>query len=251
MSTAISWTDETLNVWEGCTKVAPGCDNCYAEARDQRFHGGIHWGAGAERRLVGGATLKTKLRDARRTGLRESRRPRVFVGSLMDWADKEAPQGGARERLWELVRTAPDVDWMMLTKRAPNIRRHLPADWGDGYPNVWLGVTVEDRRHGLPRADILRSIPAAVRFLSCEPLLEDLGTLDLTGIGWVIAGNESGPNARHCELGRIRSLRDQCLAADVAFHFKQWCVEGKPIHAPMLDGRQWLEFPVPSGQEAA
>ena len=240
MSTAISWCDETANIWEGCSSVSKGCDHCYAEARDQRFHGGIHWGPGAPRRLVSESTLRAKLRQARKV---EQRRPRVFIGSLMDWCDKEAPEG-ARERLWALVRSAPDVDFLLLTKRAPNIRRGLPEDWGNGWDNVWLGVTVENRAHGLPRVDLLRDIPARVRFLSVEPLLEDLGMLDLSGICWVITGNESGPGARHCEIGWIRSLRDQCLNAGVPFHFKQWCVEGKPIHAPLLDGFRWQEFPL-------
>ena len=147
-------------------------------------------------------------------------RPRVFCASLADWADSEAPTG-QRERLWALIRETPNLDWLLLTKRAGNIRRMLPPDWGVGYPNVWLGVTVENRQHGLPRLDVLRSIPAAVRFASIEPLLEDLGTVNFTGINWAIIGGETGSGASSMDTVWAEAIIEQCRAQNVAPWVKQ------------------------------
>jgi protein gp37 len=155
-------------------------------------------------------------RDAAESG----ERPRVFCASLADWADSEAPTG-QRERLWALIRETPNLDWLLLTKRAVNIRRMLPPDWGVGYPNVWLGVTVENRQHGLPRLDVLRSIPAAVRFASIEPLLEGLGTVDFTGINWAIIGGETGSGARSMDTAWVKAIIEQCRAQNVAPWIKQ------------------------------
>jgi hypothetical protein len=126
-----------------------------------------------------------------------------------DWADDEAP-AGQRDRLWKLIRQTPHADWLLLTKRANNIKKYLPTCWGTGYPNVWLGVSVENRKHGLPRLDFLRTIPATVRLASIEPLLEDLGTVDLTGINWAIIGGESGSGAR-CMDRRRQEMKDHAL----------------------------------------
>ena len=114
------------------------------------------------------------------------------------------------------------LDWQLLTKRAPNIVRYLPEDWHDGYKNVLLGVTVENRKNGLPRVEYLRQVPAKVRFLSIEPLLEDLGEIDLSGIHWVIVGGESGHGARPMEVAWVKSVRRQCERKGAAFFFKQW-----------------------------
>lgn len=148
-------------------------------------------------------------------------RRRVFCGSMCDWSDKHAPPGQL-DRLWNVIRATPLLDWQLLTKRAPNIAKCLPEDWEDGYPGVWLGVTVENRKHGLARLDVLRDIPARVRFLSIEPLLEDLGKIDLTGIHWVIVGGESGHNARPMEPEWVFSIKRQCQEQGVPFFFKQW-----------------------------
>lgn len=155
-------------------------------------------------------------RDAAESGTR----PRVFCASLADWADSEAPSG-QRERLWALIRETPNLDWLLLTKRARNIRRMLPPDWGVGYPNVWLGVTVENRQHGLSRLDVLRSIPAAVRFASVEPLLEDLGVVNFSGIHWAIIGGETGSGARSMDTAWVEAIIEQCRAQNVAPWVKQ------------------------------
>ncbi|MGD0158367.1 MAG: phage Gp37/Gp68 family protein [Terracidiphilus sp.] len=217
----INWTTHTFNCWEGCTKVSPGCTHCFGKKRDDRqmVEPVSHWGPGAPRRIMSDSYWKQPLawdREAANGGTR----PRVFCGSLCDWADDEAP-AGQRDRLWELIRQTPHLDWLLLTKRAANIQRYLPDDWGSGYPNVWLGVTSENKQHGLPRLDVLRQIPAAVRFLSCEPLLEDLGEIDLNGINWVIIGGETGPNARSMDTVWAKSIIEQCRAQGVAPWMKQ------------------------------
>jgi protein gp37 len=219
--TAINWCDSTFNCWEGCTKVSPGCTNCYAKARDDRqlVEPVRHWGPGAPRRIMSDSYWKQPLawdREAANAGTR----PRVFCGSLCDWADDEAP-AGQRDRLWDLIRHTPHLDWLLLTKRANNIKKYLPADWRTGYPNVWLGVTVENQQHGNPRLDVLREIPTVVRFASCEPLLEDLGAIDLNGINWVIIGGETGPNARSMDTAWAKSIIEQCRAQGVAPWMKQ------------------------------
>ncbi|MEM6775636.1 MAG: DUF5131 family protein, partial [Pseudomonadota bacterium] len=172
-TTGISWTDHTFNPWWGCTKIAPGCDNCYAATLDART-GGDYWDPKVAPRRTKAPNWR-KPRKWNEIAEISNRRRRVFCGSMMDWCDKNAPPG-ARAELFELIKQTPMLDWQLLTKRATRIQECLPADWGDGYPNVWLGVTAEDVEFGIPRINALREIPAAVRFVSAEPLLEDLGT---------------------------------------------------------------------------
>lgn len=237
--TNISWTDSTFNPWWGCTKVAPGCDHCYAEVLDHRL-GGNHWGPGTTPRTMADANWMKPLRwqrQAEADGL-----PRkVFCGSMCDWASNDAPEG-QRDRLWQLIRDTPMLTWQLLTKRAPNIVKCLPDDWGDGWPHVWLGVTVEDRKNGLPRIDHLRKVPAAVRFLSVEPLLEDLDIFNLDGIDWVIVGGESGPKARPMHRGWVYNVWLSCIFSDVPFFFKQWGGrkdKGGSLLADRIEVKQW------------
>jgi protein gp37 len=152
---------------------------------------------------------------------RSGSRHLVFSGSMCDWADNNAPSG-QRDRLFDLIRQTPSLTWQLLTKRQPNIHRYLPDDWHDGYDNVWLGVTVENQKDGLPRLHRLRNIPAKLRFLSIEPLLEDLGDIDLTGIHWVIIGGESGNRARPMEPEWVDNIIRQCREQQVPVFFKQW-----------------------------
>lgn len=228
-NTEIAWTDSTFNPWWGCTRVGPGCDNCYAAALDHRV-GGDHWGADKEYRVMKAGNWKHPRkweRAAEKFFSIHGRRRRVFCASMADVFDNKAPDS-ERERLWEEIRLTPSLDWQLLTKRPGNITKYLPDDWGNGFSNAWLGTTVENRKHGLPRVDQLRVIPAAVRFLSIEPLLEDLGIIDLRGIDWVIVGGESGPKARPMKKEWMLNIRNQCLDAGVPFFFKQWgAVAGK------------------------
>lgn len=238
--TAIAWTDSTFNPWWGCTKVAPGCDNCYAAALDRRT-GGDHWGdAGPRAMSVQNWNKPLRWnREAQAAGVRR----RVFCGSMCDWTDKNAPDGQL-DRLWSLIRDTPWLDWQLLTKRAPNIERSLPHDWGDGYANVWLGVTVENREHGLPRIDRLRNIPARVRFLSVEPLLEELGDLDLRGIHWMIVGGESGACARPMEAAWAERVIAQSRDQGVSVFFKQWGGRRADKGGCAIGGVEFKEFPL-------
>jgi protein gp37 len=253
----IEWTHHTFNPWIGCTKVSPACDNCYAEVWDKRF-GGEHWGPKAPRRLTSEQNWHQPLKWNKEAEAAGERR-RVFCASLADVFDNQAPEG-AQERLWGLIKKTPWLDWLLLTKRPQNIERMLPSDWGKGYPNVWPGVTVENQDEANRRTPLLLRVSAAVHCLSCEPLLGPVnlnsslgGTLWIggqqgcggmhhgigtpecphelhhhhddrckQGIAWVICGGESGPGSRPMHPDRARSLRDQCAAVGVAFHFKQW-----------------------------
>ncbi len=246
----IEWTDHTFNPWIGCTKVSPACDHCYAEAWDNRFAAkqGSHWGPRADRRRTKtwGNPIKWN-KQAETAGVRY----RVFCASLADVFDNHRSiKPEWRDDLWELIRSTPNLDWLMLTKRPQNIGRFLPPDWNEqGYPtfhNVWLGTTVENFIEGRRRIPDLLRIPAHRHFLSCEPLL---GEVDITPwlwgpvdpcpqcpkdadcdchpdqyhtIDWVITGGESGANFRPANPEWFRSLRDQCAAASVPFLFKQW-----------------------------
>lgn len=214
--TQISWTDKTFNPWWGCVKISAGCDNCYAEKWDARFNG-QHWGPHA--------TYKTMSDHYWNDPIRWNRKEpgsKVFAGSMCDIFDNHADTA-QRERLFELIRNTPNLTWQLLTKRAANIEKFLPDDWGNGYDNVWLGVSAENKTQGLPRIDILRNIPAKVRFLSAEPLLEHLGTtINLEGINWVIVGGESGSRPRYMHFDSVYDLFMQCRKQDIPFFFKQW-----------------------------
>lgn len=238
-TTEIAWTDSTFNPWWGCAKVSPGCANCYAEALDKRM-GGDFWGAGRAPRLMSASNWNKPLkwnREALQAGIRR----KVFCGSMCDWAAVEGPSSELA-RLWELIRSTPSLDWQLLTKRAERIEALLPEDWGGGYPNVWLGVTVESRVQGIPRIDALRQIPATVRFLSCEPLLEDLGKVDFRGMHWVIVGGESGPHARPMNHVWVSSIQNQCWQQSVPFFFKQWGGR-KDKGGSHLDGEEFKAWP--------
>jgi protein gp37 len=238
----IEWTDATWNPVRGCTKVSPGCAHCYAETFAERFRGvpGHPYVHGFDLRLV-----PEKLADPLKW--REPRR--VFVNSMSDLFHVDVPEA----YIASVARVMAEADrhtYQVLTKRSVRMRDLLggPLRWAADLPHVWWGVSVEDRQHGLPRMDDLRATPAALRFLSVEPLLEDLGAIDLTGIHWVIVGGESGHGARPCDAAWVRSVRDQCQVVGVPFFFKQWGGRNKKKAGRELDGRTWDEMP--SGRPA-
>ena len=240
-TTAISWTDHTFNPWWGCTKIAPGCDNCYAAAFDKRA-GGNYFNAHIKpRRTLPSNWYKVlKWND---WAFDESRRHRVFCGSMMDWCDKDAPVD-ALDDLWQLIRDTPMLDWQLLTKRATLIKRCLPDDWGEGYPNVWLGVTVEDKPYGYPRIDALRQLPAKVRFISAEPILEGgMDDIYLAGIHWAIIGGESGVGYREMKKEWATDLLDSCEEQDVPVWFKQWGGNSRDKGGCLIYGREHKEWP--------
>ncbi|MBV8520497.1 MAG: phage Gp37/Gp68 family protein [Acidobacteria bacterium] len=236
-NTQIEWTDATWNPLRGCTKISPGCTHCYAETFAERFRGVPNhpYEQGFDLRLVP-EKLSAPL---------EWRRPRrIFVNSMSDLFHEDAPAEYIA-RVCDTMRAADWHTYQVLTKRADRLHAMLNGPLVDHarLPHIWWGVSVENRKYGLPRIDLLRDTPAAVRFLSVEPLLEDLGTVDLTGIHWVIAGGESGHRARPLDPEWVRSLRDQCAAAGVAFFFKQWGGRQKKKNGRVLDGRTWDEIP--------
>jgi protein gp37 len=235
--TRIEWTDATWNPIRGCTKISPGCAHCYAETFAERFRGvpGHPYEQGFDLRLV-----PEKLADPFKWP-----KPRmVFVNSMSDLFHDEVPE----EYIDEVVGVMLRADWhtyQVLTKRSGRMRKMLNTSLrhAAAVPQIWWGVSVENRRDGLPRLDDLRASPAATRFLSVEPLLEDLGPLDLTGIHWVIAGGESGPGFRPMESDWVRKIRDQCRSSGVSFFFKQWGGIHKTKAGRFLDNQTYDEIP--------
>lgn len=218
VKTIIAWTHHTFNVAWGCVKVSEGCKNCYADTLSRRYGQDV-WGPNKPRRTFGdkhwGEPLKWDA-DAAQAGERR----RVFCSSMCDVFEDHPTIDAERAKLWWLVRRTPNLDWQLLTKRPQRIAANLPRNWGDGWPNVWLGTSIENNAH-VGRADHLRGIPATVRFVSYEPALGPLDQLDLTGLDWLIMGGESGPGYRPMEVQWARDIRARCAAAGVAFFFKQ------------------------------
>jgi protein gp37 len=234
---SIEWTDATWNPVRGCTKISPGCAHCYAETFAERFRGvsGHPYEQGFDLRLV-----PEKLEEP--TNWKRSRF--VFVNSMSDLFQVGVPDEYIIKVSQVMLRTNWHV-YQVLTKRADRLRE-LTATKLLPYikaPHIWWGVSVENRKHGIPRIRHLQTAPVSVRFLSIEPLLEDLHELDLSGIHWVIVGGESGPGARPMKPEWVTSIRDQCLAAGVPFFFKQWGGVQKKRTGRMLDGRTWDEMP--------
>ena len=218
--TKIAWTDHTFNPWIGCQKVSPGCDICYAETLTNRY-GWTQWGPEGERVRTKPANWRKPLGWNRQAG-QEGRRHRVFSASLADIFDNQAPEG-AREDLWELIRSTPNLDWQLLTKRPQNILEMLPPGWPEGFEHVWLGVTAEDQTEYDRRWPILAAITARVHFISYEPAL---GPLTLRGHdekpGWLIWGGESGTGCRTMEPGWARAIVAETRELKVAVFGKQW-----------------------------
>lgn len=246
-STIIAWTDHTFNPWMGCTKISEGCRNCYAADLTKNRMGLALWGDAAPRQVTKAPwdnVRKWNASAATVPGLLGSGKPHLcFTGSLMDWAEDRDDLLAPRERMWRTIRECGNLHFQMLTKRPENIARFLPSDWGDGYPNVWLGTTIEDNRVA-KRADHLRDIPAVVRFVSYEPAIGPLDELDLTGIDWVIYGGESGPKHRAEDKQWARDMRTRCAESGVAFFHKQSAGHRTEMGIE-LDGEVVREFPEP------
>jgi protein gp37 len=231
-TSAIEWTESTWNPVTGCSKVSPGCAHCYAETFAERWRGipGHPYEQGFDLRLWP-ARVEQPLRW---------RRPRmIFVNSMSDLFHEEIPFEFLRE-IFDVMVMAEQHTFQILTKRHERLMELAPLlPWP---PNVWMGVTIENRRF-VHRADALRSVDSAVRFISAEPLLGPLEGLDLSGIDWVIAGGESGPRFRPVKPSWLRDLRDRCQAEGVAYFFKQWGGIRPKTGGRTLDGRTWDEMP--------
>ncbi|HYO56566.1 phage Gp37/Gp68 family protein [Archangium sp.] len=233
----IEWTDATWNPVRGCSKISPGCKHCYAETFAERFRGVPNhpYEQGFDLRLV-----PEKLAEP----LRWATPRKVFVNSMSDLFHKDVPDN----YIVSVVRVMTVANWhtyQVLTKRSERMRDLLRTKlrFAADHSHIWWGVSVEDRRYGLPRVEHLRSAPARVRFLSVEPLLEDLGQFELSGIHWVIVGGESGAGARPLQRAWVTSVRDQCRRAQVPFFFKQWGGVQKSRTGRELDGKTYDALP--------
>lgn len=233
----IEWTDGTWNPVRGCTKVSPGCKFCYAATFAERWRGipGHAYEQGFDLRLVP---------EMLSAPLKWVNPKKIFVNSMADLFHEGVPDDYI-ERVCKTMMTAEWHSYQILTKRSERMARLLTTKLRDAAQtdHIWWGVSVEDRRHGLPRIDHLRDAAPRVGFLSVEPLLEDLGHINLDGVHWLIAGGESGPHARPVKADWVRSLRDQCVTAGVPFMFKQWGGTRKHLTGRELDGRTWDQYP--------
>lgn len=247
---SIEWTDHTFNPWWGCTKVSSACDHCYAETWAKRMGFDI-WTHGKPRRFLSDSYWRQPYRWNAQAA-RDGRRAKVFCASMADVFEWKRGLSPWRNRLWRVIADTPELDWLLLTKRPHLVRRLAP--WGNQWPeNVWIGATTEDQRWADARLDHLSAIPAAVRFVSCEPLL---GSLDLNpwladeALHWVIAGGESGPHARPSDPVWFFNLLKQCQRHGIPFHFKQWG-EWAPVSASAAVPRSILhddKFSEPLGR---
>ena len=234
----IEWTDATWNPVRGCLKISPGCKHCYAETFAERFRGvlGHPYEQGFMPRLVPNKLLEPLRWSVPRT---------VFVNSMSDLFQDAVPD----EYISAVATVMLRCKWhtyQVLTKRADRLQHLLTTklEAAAAAPHIWWGVSVEDKKYGVPRIHYLRHSPARVRFLSIEPLLEDIGSLDLSGIHWVIVGGESGRGARPMQHDWVASLQRQCRSASVLFFFKQWGGVQKGKYGRILNGRTYDEMPV-------
>lgn len=252
----IEWTDATWNPVAGCSMVSPGCTNCYAMRMAARLDAmGIAKYQGTTR-MSGGRAVWTghvTLDDASlRSPISWSKPRRIFVNSMSDLFQDAVPTEFVA-RVWQVMEEAYWHQFQILTKRPKRMARVLSGRRFKVLPNVWLGTSIENGRV-LERVKALRTAPAAVRFISFEPLIGAVGDVDLTGVDWAIVGGESGPRARPMERKWVDEIRRSCQAYRVAFFFKQWGGVNKKAAGRVLDGQTWDEFPkplIPSRQAAA
>lgn len=236
----IEWTEETWNPTTGCTKVSAGCKNCYAEVMANRLKamGTPGYENGFE---------FTLMPDRLEQPLKKKKGTKYFVNSMSDLFHEKMPQVFL-DKILGVISLTPQHIYQILTKREDAMfeyfnKKQIPE-------NIWLGVSVEDKKNGVPRIDKLRNINASIKFLSVEPLLEDIGQIDLTGIDWVIVGGESGAKARPMKKEWALSVKKQCEEQNVAFFFKQWGTWGadgvkrsKKSNGRILEGKVWSEYP--------
>jgi protein gp37 len=240
-TSSIEWTEVTWNPVTGCDRISPGCDNCYALALSKRLKAmGVEKYQADGNPVTSGPGFGVTIHPSTLGQPLQWRTPRVvFVNSMSDLFHAKVPVSFIQQ-VFATMAATPQHTYQVLTKRALRARRLADAlEWP---ANVWLGVSVESAEQ-FHRIDHLRQIPAAVRFLSCEPLLGPLDGVDLDGIGWVIAGGESGPRYRPMELSWARGIRDTCVAHEVPFFFKQWGGRTPKMLGRELDGRTWNQYP--------
>lgn len=235
-TTGISWTDHTFNIAWGCQKVSPGCQFCYADTLSNRFGLDV-WGPDKPRRTFAEKHWNDPLRWNRKATKKEL----VFCSSMCDIFEDHPTVIEELKKLWPLIKATPNLEWQLLTKRSERIKESLPDDWGEGYPNAWLGVSVENKDYEY-RADHLREVPCKLRFISYEPALGPLDNFNLKGIDWVIYGGESGDYFRQDDPQWARNMLELCRRDKVAFFYKQ-ASSRLPGTNPQLDGIEYKEFP--------
>lgn len=241
-TTSIEWTEQTWNPTTGCTKVSPGCKHCYAETMAVRLR------AMGAKGYENGFDLSI-LPDRLGEPLKRKKPTMYFVNSMSDLFHRDIPFAFL-DRVFEVIARTPQHTYQILTKRAVTMRKYFSSSSRVVPHNVWLGVSVENRKHGLPRIDELRQIKASIRFLSVEPLLEDIGELDLRDIHWVIVGGESGPKARPMNPQWVETIHESCDRQGAVFFFKQWGGWGadgkkrpKKENGRMFAGKTWDAMP--------
>ena len=241
----IEWTEQTWNPTTGCTKVSPGCKHCYAEVMARRLKAMGAPGYENEFRLT---LHENRLEQP----LLRKKPTTYFVNSMSDLFHEDIPDAFL-DRVFTVITNTPQHTYQILTKRAERLPQYF--GWRTCPQNVWLGVSVEDRKYGVPRIDYLRRVDARIRFLSIEPLLEDLGEIDLRGIHWVIVGGESGPKARPMREDWVANIQERAEEAGAAFFFKQWGGWGadgikrhKKANGRIFRGRTWDNYPEAAAQ---
>lgn len=244
----IAWTDATFNPWWGCTKVSPGCVNCYAETFAKRTGHDI-WGNAVGRRFFGDKHWADPLKwdaEAKAEGVRK----RVFCASMADVFESNALLDDSRARLWTLMEKTPNLDWLLLTKRPENVRTMTLSPGIPG--NAWVGTSIENQEQADKRLPILLGVDAKIRWLSCEPLIGPvkLGS-SLKGIQWVIVGGESGPGFRPMQLEWARSIMAECREHGVAFFMKQIAARVKDETAESIPADlRFREWPLPAAPKS-
>ncbi|MEQ1705254.1 MAG: phage Gp37/Gp68 family protein [Rickettsiales bacterium] len=236
----IEWTEFTWNPTTGCTKISAGCKNCYAEIMAVRLQAmGV---AGYEE----GFKLKL-LPDRLKQPLERKKPTTYFVNSMSDLFHSDIPNEYL-DKIFAIINKTPQHTYQILTKRPENMKKYFMDRFVPR--NAWLGVSVEDKKHGIPRIDILRGIKSRIRFLSVEPLLEDIGDINLSGIHWVIVGGESGIKARPMKEEWVENIQKQCALYNTSFFFKQWGTWGtdgikraKSSNGRLFKGRTWENMP--------
>lgn len=218
--TLIAWTDHTMNPWLGCHKVSQGCTHCYAETLTSGRMGLNVFGHDTSRRKRTGKGVWSNPAKWNREAISDGRPHRVFCASLADVFEDALGPNEWRPDLWDVIHATKWLDWQILTKRPENIAKMLPDNWGAGWPNVWLGTSIEDNRVA-ERSTILTAVPAYNHFVSYEPAIGPGDQIALEGVEWLICGGESGPGHRRMDLAWAHEMRERCAESNVAFFFKQ------------------------------
>ncbi len=241
--TSIEWTEHSWNPTTGCNKISPGCQNCYAEIMARRLR------AMGVRGYENGFRLT--LQPKRLHDPLQRKKPTIyFVNSMSDLFHKKIPDKYIR-KVFDVMNQSPQHVFQVLTKRAGRMVHFLKSY--NSSKNVWMGVSVENKKHGVPRIDMLRKVNTYIRFLSLEPLIEDIGEIDLSNIDWIIVGGESGPKARPMNPEWVQRIKKQCDQKNILFFFKQWGGWGadgkkrtKKANGRLLFGKTWNNMPAPA-----